>query len=288
MTSKKIKSGFTTVHVVTDDKGRDSIPVGVAAWDSVEDWYAIRFPQEDEEINGLTQTKRRLVELARQQLAKWSEKGEIPYSARSRRPSETEFWVGVQDALTAGIRLDSPKPIDAEGVSRDEVHALFEAIVQPRIEKDKRQQRIDRMVGEALGGLSESIKGRHEVPAFGGVDQSVMRGASGSRGHVVVEGVNLAGLHATRDADAVVSKLLRIMSAEGAGRVKAIVGYRASPNGLNGESHMRDWISAKATGHVYDLTRERGEFEQAARQALDQIGPVDTEQDGPQNSLDFP
>lgn len=271
--SKKIKSGFSTVRVITDDTGRDSIPVAVVAWDSVRQWHDVRFPEDRETITGLSQERAHLVEFTKKQIRKWASEESTPYYSESAAPWETAFWDGIRRALTAGVRLEKPRPLDAESLQEGDVDALFDAVVQPKVEDEERQRRIDGLVRDALGELTTKIEARHPVSAYGGAEEEVMRGITGSDGTLVVEGINLAGRNARRDADAVTSKVMRIREANNGRRpVKAIIGYRASPNGLNGESHMRKWLKEKVTPDVYDLTRQRELLEDAAAQRLAEIG----------------
>ncbi len=62
---------------------------------------------------------------------------------------------------------------------------------------------------------------------------------------MILDGVNLASSSAETDADALVSRLQRVLEAQGrdAMDVRPLVGYLASPNGLNGE-----WIEHKLAG----------------------------------------
>jgi len=150
--------------------------------------------------------------------------------------------------------------------------SLFDAVVQPATPARERARRIDGLISSALGDASKVLKRGAEFTAFGGVYEAVLRGAVGATGGVVVEGVNLAGANARRDADALVSRLLRIQDARTSLRTEVIVGYIASPGGLNGETDMRDWIRAKVTEHVYDLVLEEPRFQSAAEASLAAVG----------------
>jgi len=69
-----------------------------------------------------------------------------------------------------------------------------------------------------------------------------------------------------------VSKILRIKKGtNGRKGLKAVVGYLASPGGLNGEAHMKEWIIETATPHVFDLVREEALFQEYAVRALQEI-----------------
>jgi len=52
------------------------------------------------------------------------------------------------------------------------------------------------------------------------------------------------------------------------GKVQIVAGYVASPNGLNGEAHMVEWMRLKTGVPVYDLVRESRDFRACVRDAL--------------------
>lgn len=74
------------------------------------------------------------------------------------------------------------------------------------------------------------------------------------------------------DADALASRLLRIREGMIDSHLSVVVGYMASPGGLNGEADMRDWILEKVTPDVYDLSSESEQFKQAAEAGLQAAG----------------
>jgi hypothetical protein len=150
--------------------------------------------------------------------------------------------------------------------------SLFEAVVQPVLPPEQKRRRIDGVVASALGRTSRLLPKGTEFAAFGGVQEPVLRGAIGSYGAVVVEGVNLAGANARKDADALVSRLLRIKAVSSAIVLRVVVGYIASPGGLNGETDMRDWIRERVTTDVFDLASEETLFQSAAQAGLDGTG----------------
>ena len=90
---------------------------------------------------------------------------------------------------------------------------------------------------------------------------------------VVIEGVNLAGVTARKDADALVSRLLRIRAGTGQGESTTfVIGYLASPGGLNGEGHMRYWMKDQISRDVYDLNTEGIQFRERTQELLNEAG----------------
>jgi hypothetical protein len=153
-----------------------------------------------------------------------------------------------------------------------QMDSLFEALVQPIISPQKRQTRIDGAIATALGSSARLLKKGADFVAFKGKTESVLRGTVGTNGAVVIEGVNLAAAHARKDADALVSRLLRIMEGPAAPELHVVIGYVASPGGLNGETDMRDWLQAKITPNVFDLVYEASKFQSATMQQLQLAG----------------
>ena len=152
-----------------------------------------------------------------------------------------------------------------------EIESLFEAVVQPAQPQERRAQRIDSAINQALGELTDVIPSRPRVSAFGGTKEQVRRGAETDRGVLLVDGVNLAAATARKDADAFVSRFMRISDAYGNRQVHIIVGYASSPGGLNGEADMRDWIREKLTDQVFDIVGQNAEFKKAAAEAWTEL-----------------
>ena len=91
---------------------------------------------------------------------------------------------------------------------------------------------------------------------------------------MILEAVNLATATARHDADALVSRLLRIRAASTGSPVTFMVGYIASPGGLNGEAHMCDWIRQQVTQEVYDLQRDADSLRKRAAEHLAELDVV--------------
>ena len=167
----------------------------------------------------------------------------------------------------AGIRLDFPMAMDPMDEPDAEIEALFDAVVQPGQTHQRRSQRIDSAIKQALGEWAKHIPPRQSVSAFGGARAQIQRGLETDRGVLLVEGVNLAAPKARKEADALVSRYMRIRAAYAKRTVRMIVGYASSPGGLNGEAHMCDWIREKVTGEVFDVIAQNAELQEAAADA---------------------
>jgi hypothetical protein len=270
--SEAMRRGYSTIRAVLDDRRGRSIVIGVAAWDTDDQWYKFRTIAPRERVPGVTTEVRSFADIALSQLKRWTERQDVPYASAPLAPWTSGFWSAASRVMTTAIRLDSPRAMERLHNKDLDHESLFEAIVQPLSPPAHKRQRIEGFVTSALGTTGRLLKRGTEFVAFGGAHESVLRGAVGSRGGMVVEGVNLAGAHARKDADALVSKLLRIKEAPGAISMYMVVGYVASPGGLNGETDMRDWIREKVTPDVYDLVSEEGLFRSAAAAGLERAG----------------
>jgi hypothetical protein len=122
-----------------------------------------------------------------------------------------------------------------------------------------------------LGDVRTQLRERLVIQVFHRMKEQVRRVATGGSGIVIVEAVNLAGPWARRDADALVSRILRVRAGPERG-VRFVVGYLSSPGRLNGEDHLRAWIRRKATRDVYDINAERDTFRDRTRQLVREIG----------------
>ncbi len=90
-----------------------------------------------------------------------------------------------------------------------------------------------------------------------------------------MEAVNLAATTAETDTDSLVSRLLRVREASDFGvgqkRIAVMVGYLASPEGLNGEAALRDWIEKKVDAQTFDLINQEGQFRDAVNLELSAV-----------------
>ncbi len=268
---KHIERGFSVIRLLLDDQAIRTMPVGVAAWDAERGWHQVRVLHDEESVRGLPQHLRLLIEMVVQNLDRWATAGSVG-AQQGLKPTESFFWDAVRGRLSSAIRLDPPKALEPTPDPDMGIDTLFDAVVQPRRKLAVEFKRIDGAVSSALGQLTNKLQGRYEVRAFRDAKESVLRAAKSDSGMVVVEGVNLAGSTARKDADALVSRLLRIRAGSEGSTTNFIVGYLASPGGLNGEGHMREWMKERVTPDVYDLNTEREQFRNKTHLLLDQAG----------------
>ena len=257
MYSSELDTGYAVLRLVTDVSRGTTIPVGTVAWDRQKQWYRVRLLRDEEKVHGVNKRWRLLLSLVESKLMHWAKEGVVPYTNLRIDPWTGAFWDLARHALTTGIRLDAPKAME-ETRSEEDLDLLFEAIVKPDEAPSKLRKRTDGALRRALGSeLVKQTTARLEVRAFKDAREQVTRGVRGAHGVVLLEAVNLAGKHARRDADAIASKLMRILDAQtNQHEVHTIVGYMASPGGLNGETHMKEWLRERVTPHVYDLSRD--------------------------------
>lgn len=252
--SEFLTHGYSLIRAVLDDNKNKSVPVGVAVWNSETEEFALRYLAADERISGMSPQLVEFGSLAVDQLTSWAKARRVPYAEGITEGWTAGFWSAASRIMTTSIRIDSPRALKLTKAPSDEVEALFEALVQPTQTSRRSSRRVDGAVTQALGAYAGYFESRSPVRAFGGAAEHVLRRAASSGGQVIVEAVNLATKNARHDADALVSKLLRIRASGGDRHTSVIIGYIASPGGLNGETHMRNWMCEKITPDVFDLT----------------------------------
>lgn len=268
---REILHGYSVVRACLDDTGDHAVPVGVVAWDTPNEWRSWRWLEEDEKVRGIDRATRKLMRITRNQIQRWADARKVPYEPALVEPTTAPFWRAVSEVLSTAVRVDPPKAMDPMDKPEAEIESLFEAVVQPTQPKRHRARRIDSAINAALGELTDLIPLRKRVSAFGGASERVRRGAETDRGVLLVDGINLAAGTARRDADALVSRFMRIRDAYRNRPVHIIVGYAASPGGLNGEAHMCEWIRAKLTDQVFDVVSQNAEFKKAAADAWSRL-----------------
>ena len=153
------------------------------------------------------------------------------------------------------VRLSEPRPIDCRD-PEEELEPLYESVVAPHRPAREQRTRIDGEIRKCLNSLAEKFEVRQTLPGFGGRCVTVLRAYQGVRGWVVIEGVNLATSQAEIQADATVSRLLRLRSGLD-GHCGILVGYLASPEGINGESVLLKWLEEQTGALTFDLMKQR-------------------------------
>ena len=267
----QIRHGYSVIRVSLDDHRDRTVPVGVVAWQTTNPWYGWRWLEHDEKVRGVDTATRRLMRITRNQIHRWAKARKVPYEPEPVEPTSDRFWKAVSEILSTSVRLDLPKAMDPMDEPDAGIEALFEAVVQPAQTQERRSERIDSAIKRALGEWADRIPPRQRVSAFGGATEQIQRGLETERGVLLVEGVNLAAPKARKEADALVSRFMRIQAAYPKRTVRMIVGYSSSPGGLNGEAHMCEWIREKVTEEVFDVIGQNAEFQKAAAEAWRRI-----------------
>ncbi len=252
-----------TLRYLTDAERGVTVPVGVILWNNDGSWHQIRLPEPEEHIPGVSLVKAcSYLELAKAQVEGWIEQGELPYSQTPLQPLSQAWWQHVEKLLRFTVRIDGIRIIDCQD-PEDEIETLFEAIVQPHVSRQDKVKRIDTAVSRALGSVSSYFH-RGRVAGYGGRDVKVLRCAQSRQRLVVVEAVNLASRDAEADADALYGRLSRIQEGQPEREIHFVLGYLASAHGLNGEKALKSFIESKVETPMYDLDRQKAEFEEAA------------------------
>jgi hypothetical protein len=252
---------YSVLAYVTEDLKQLSVPVGVVLWGENPDNTRIRIIQEGEKVKGVKSPAHVFIRLAKAKIENWILHGVLPYATRDLRPGTDEWWRHVSKLLVHGVRLSEPRAIDCLDVDK-EIELLYEAVVSPQRKSTERHERIDWELTRTLGQVAARLE-KGEVAGFRGRPVHVKGFKEDQQRLLVIEGVNLATAAAEQDADALVSRLLRIRDANGTGNARevvACVGYLTSPSGLNGEAFLVEWIQRKAEAKTFDLVRESDTF----------------------------
>jgi hypothetical protein len=263
---------YCVLSFTTDEVRGTSVPVGVALWSSGPEWVNVRVAKEEDSIKGLNRNAYPFLQIAADKLDKWISENRLPYASTALRPFTDEWWRQVRRLLVHRVRISEPRPIDCKQPD-EELALLYEAVVGPRRGARERRERIDGVLTNSLGPVAEKLT-RGAVEGFGGRPVPVRRYIETATELLIVEGVNLAAAGAEIDADALVSRLLRIREANGHSRIRSVVayvGYLASPEGLNGEAALVKWIETKAEAKTYDLLSQRDAFADQIRGRLREL-----------------
>jgi hypothetical protein len=261
-----------TLRFLVDGKRDVSLPVAVVIWSMELNRLWFRQPEPGERIDGVSvATVLPYLKMVKSQIEGWHRDGALPYAKTSLVPLSPDWWEGVRALMQWSVRLGPGQPIDCVR-PEEEIEALYEALVKPKTSDTQRKLRVDGVVTRALGPLSGKFEARRKAPGFHSRPVPVLRLASDDQHAVIVEAVNLAATDAEKEADALTSRLRRIKASDTRLAFRFVLGYLSSPNGLNGERSLKEWIEKEVESRIYDLTTEEDSFREAASRALADIG----------------
>jgi hypothetical protein len=262
---------YTTIRYLTDPDRNIDVPVGIVLCNTDQGRLFFRLPQEEERITNVpSATAKASLELAKTKIEHWLMTGNVPYAKQPLTPLSEAWWEQVRKLMQFRVRIGTIQPIDCQR-PEEEVESLFEAVVKPQVSAQARAARVNGAVTRALGNqLASQMVYRKPVSGFRNRKISVLRHLEDARHLVVVDAVNLAATTAEEDTYALISKLRSIRyQNEGTNRgTSFVVGYLASPAGLNGEASLKDWFEQDAGVPMFDLTRQATVFRERVQDAL--------------------
>lgn len=252
-----------TLRFLSDADRDMTVPAGVVLWSNDGRWHRFRLPEEDEKIPDLPAKARHYLSAVQAQIEGWIKSGHLPYEPEPFSVLSRAWWEHVQKLLQFSVRVDTIRLLAVDD-PEEEIETLFEALVQPRVSRRAQAERIDRAVAKALGTLSSYFSSHTKVTGFGNRPVKVLRLAASLRDIVIIEAVNLATHDAETEADALFGRISRIQAGLSQQKAHFVLGYLASPHGLNGEKALKEFIENRIETRMYDLDREKDEFQEAA------------------------
>ena len=258
-----VSFSYAVFSLQVDEAGAVSVPIGVALWSPEKDWVDFRLVGEKERLKQFkSQQDFPFIRLANEKIRHWLTCEKLPYAEQPLQPSSDSWWRHARQLLIHRVRLSEPRPIDCRDPA-DELEPLYEAVVGAHRSEKEARTRVDGLITKCLDNLSGKFQARRELAGYRGRHIRVLRSYEGKKGWVIIEGVNLTSPKADYETDAAVSRLLRLR--EGLKKKpQVLVGYLASPEGINGEEVLVDWIRTKTQAGVFDLITQRKDFHDAA------------------------
>lgn len=249
-------------HMVDPARGLE-VPVGVALWSADRKGVELRMLSEAERLTSFrAATDFPFVDHVHEKVKTWIRDEHLPYMETPAKPWETKWWMHVKRLLIHRTRLSDPMPVDPSF----DINSLYESVIAPFVHKSESKKRIDGEISRCLSELATMMRARATVPGVGGRNVVVTRAYEGERATVIVEGVNLAA-QPDANADQALGKLMRLR--DGMQRKCDItIAYITSPDGLNGEKVLVDYMCDKVGAKAFDVVRDRDHFRHEVRRLL--------------------
>jgi len=264
---------YAVLRYVYDAKRDLSVPAGVIVWGGPKGEVTYRTLADEERIPELSgHDAGFFLDETVQRIQHWLSEEQLPFAETQPLPLSDEWWLLAQRVLHHRVRLSRPMPLECVDPER-ETDLLFEAVVSPREPVRRVRQRMASALDEGLG-INLQRYFRKRVPTAGYSKRStiVSRLCETPARRLVVEGINLASPErAETETYSLVGKANWIRDDEK--DAVFIIGYLASPGGLNGEGVYKSWIEKQLDTTCYDLVREKEGFRAAVQRVLDQESP---------------
>jgi len=259
---------YAIFRYVTDAERDLSVPIGVALWQHDGGPVYVRLKQQDEAVKGIRGFRPDMfIEATEHQIAGWVRSGQLPYGPEGVESFSDAWWDHLTKLLQFRVRVSTARAIECTDPAH-EVEALYDAVVGPEVKEEVVAVRVDGAVTKALGKEAKLFAASRTVSGYNNREVAVRRLYQGPNKRVIADGVNLASPNAAEhDADALASRVQRIIAGDEQ-PTEFLLGYIASPGGLNGEGVLVDWIQEKSGVRMYDLIAEDAAYEEAARQAI--------------------
>ncbi|MDR3798809.1 MAG: DUF3037 domain-containing protein [Terracidiphilus sp.] len=263
---------YAVFRYVKDARRDLTVPVGVALWSDDAQFVRVRLVENEDKTRNINKADDiPYINLVCRKVSGWLKERELPYQDREMSPYTDDWWRHVRNLLIHRVRISEPLSIDCHDPSA-ELEPLFASIVVAESSK-RTTHRIDSILKSALGEQVAGKFHRGPIEGYAGKPVQVMRVYRGEDADVVLDAVNLAAEDAPQQADCLVGKLRRARL-NGHGPVRrarpllALVGYVSSPNGLNGEAYLKQWIEQDGEAQAFDLRREQQKLRDAAEKAM--------------------
>jgi hypothetical protein len=263
-------SRYAVLRYVVDPKRDISVPAAVLLWCSHDKRPRFRVPSAADRIPELREGAAAVfIKDAVERVSAWIADRRVPFSDRELTPEDDEWWSLAQHVLHHRVRLTAPVLVDCVDPEA-EAELLFDAVVAPEPRPRRTHKRVDSAITKCLGrDLASQFRRSAPTPGYRQTDAVVTRLYELPSTRVVIEGINLASHDAGDQTYRLVGKAEWLR--DGEKPVTFIVGYLASPNGLNGEAVYRDWIQDRLHVKCFDLLREGEQFQEEARSQVPRL-----------------
>ena len=260
---------YCTIRYVIDTIRDISIPVGIVIWNAESGFMKIRLADNKDKLDGFNYKEAALhLRSFERELNIWKDTNELPYGKNETKVLSLEWWNHVAKLLSFKVMITDSHPLESINPEL-EAELLFEAAVKPRVSKHTNQTKLEKYVNEAIGThLAHSFKRGDFIEGYKNRPVSVLKLAEINDRHLVIEAINLAGRTAEASVDRTSSKLRRIKKGKEGDKVDFLIGYVASPNGLNGEGVLVDWLKEEVDAKVFDLVRDKISIKQEVASKL--------------------
>lgn len=227
---------YLVLRFVRDPIQDASVPFGLLYWLDDPTSFHLRLPTADEAIFGLPKEYKAFKDRFVLNVGNYLRTGHLPHGD-GLTPYTDAWWAHFRSLFIHRFRVEGPRLVEIKNPSLD-FELQFAALVKPTYVQQKEDSRIDSLLNESLGPLHSYFESYTDLEGYQDRPVRVLKKAVRKGKIVALDAVNLTRADAVKEFEAMLHRAWELRRRYTPEELDLILGYYASPGGLNGEAKL--------------------------------------------------